>query len=123
MNRRAKQRGHVMMSRNVALSYMTYDPDAHQRLDDLAKKYGSWYLSQARAAHDDGQPVLNADGVESTLAECYNDAMVTAHALYVFLSENPRPGPESERESASRSHARPVDALDEEVDIAAGGRS
>ncbi|MFZ0141446.1 MAG: hypothetical protein WAL70_10205 [Aeromicrobium sp.] len=27
--------------------------------------------------------------MESTLAECYEDAMVTAHALYVYLVENP----------------------------------
>ena len=111
------------MSRFLAHSGMADDPDAHQRLDELSKKYGSWYLTQARAGRDDGQPVLDADGVESTLAECYDDAMVTAHALYVHLSENPRPSPGSERESASRSHARPVDALDEEVDIAAGGRT
>lgn len=111
------------MSRFLAHSGMADDPDAHQRLDELSKKYGSWYLTQARAGRDDGQPVLDADGVESTLAECYDDAMVTAHALYVHLSENPRPSPGPERESASRSHARPVDALDEEVDIAAGGRT
>ena len=97
---------------------MTYDPDAHRRLDDLSEKYGSWYLSQARAVRDDGRPVLDADGVESTLAECYNDAMVTAHALYVYLSENPRPVRGSQPESAP-----PVDAVGEEVDIAAGGRS
>jgi len=97
---------------------MTYDPDAHRRLDDLSEKYGSWYLSQARAFRDEGQPVLDADGVESTLAECYNDAMTTAHALYVYLSENPRPGPGSPPEPAP-----PADALGEEVDVAAGGRS
>jgi hypothetical protein len=59
------------------------------------------------------------------LAECYNDAMVTAHALYVYLSENPRPTPGSpQRESATPSPARPVDTHDEEeVDVAAGGRS
>lgn len=103
---------------------MTYDPDAHRRLDDLSEKYGSWYLSQARAFRDEGQPVLDADGVESTLAECYDDAMVTAHALYVYLSENPRSTPGSpQRESATPSPARPVDAHDEEVDVAAGGRS
>ena len=108
---------------HVAHSCMTYDPVAHRRLDDLSTKYGSWYLTQARLAHDDALPVYNADGIESTLSDCYNDAMVTAHALYVYLSENPRPdsGP-SQSESASRSHARPVDALGEEVDITAGGR-
>jgi len=111
------------MSRHVAHSCMTYDPVAHRRLDDLSTKYGSWYLTQARLAHDDALPVYNADGVESTWSDCYNDAMVTAHALYVYLSENPRPDPGSpQRESASPSHGRSVDALDEEVDIAAGGR-
>jgi hypothetical protein len=102
---------------------MAYDPDAHQRLDDLSKKYGNWYLSQARSVLDGEPPVLDADGHESTLADCYNDAMVTAHALYAYLSENPRPGHGSpERESASRPLPPRADALDQEVDIAAGGR-
>lgn len=87
---------------------MTYDPDAHRCLDDLSEKYGSWYLSQARAVRGDGQPVLDADGAKSTLAECYNDAMVTAHALYAYLSENPRPDPGAPP-GESASLARSVD--------------
>ena len=68
---------------------MAYNPGAHQRLEALSEKYRDWYLSQARQTRDVGRPVLNADGMESTLAECYEDAMVTAHALYAYLVENP----------------------------------
>jgi hypothetical protein len=70
---------------------MAYNPDAHQRLEALSEKYHDWYMSRARLTRDPGRPVLNADGIESTLAECYEDAMVTAHALYVYLVENPAP--------------------------------
>jgi hypothetical protein len=70
---------------------MAYHLDAHQRLEALSEKYRDWYMSRARLASDRGRPVLNADGMESTLAECYEDAMVTAHALYVYLVENPAP--------------------------------
>ena len=71
---------------------MAYDPSAHQRLENLSVKYRDWYLTQARTAHEAGRAVLNADGIESSLSECYDDAMVTAHALYTYLSENPPPG-------------------------------
>jgi hypothetical protein len=68
---------------------MAYDPGAHERLEALSTKYGDWYMSQVNSAHDDGQPVLNADGIESNLIRCYEDALVTAHALSVYLAENP----------------------------------
>ena len=67
---------------------MAYDPDAHQRLEALSEKYRDWYMAEARYKHDPGRLVLNADGQESSLAECYEDAMVTAHALYVYLVEH-----------------------------------
>jgi len=70
---------------------MAYDPDAHKRLEDLSAKYRDWYLYQARSAHEAGRTVLNADYSVSSLSECYEDAMVTAHALYVYLVENPAP--------------------------------
>ena len=82
---------------------MAYNPGAHQRLEALSEKYRDWYLSQARQARDAGRPVLNADGMESTLAECYEDAMVTAHALYVYLVENPAP------------HGRPPEVVQQPV--------
>jgi hypothetical protein len=85
----------VMMYRMVAPSTMAYDLDAHQRLDDLATKYGNWYLSLLRSARDDGLPVYDADGAESTMSDCYDDAIVTAHALWVYLSDHPRPGQEA----------------------------
>jgi hypothetical protein len=68
---------------------MAYDPGAHERLVALSMKYGDWYRSQVNRAHDDGQPVLNADGIESNLFRCYEDALVTAHALSAYLAENP----------------------------------
>ncbi len=87
---------------------MAYDPDAHQRLDELAIKYGSWYLTLLRSTHDDRLPVLDADGIESTLSGCYTDAIVTAHALYAYLSEHPRPG-QGTTPSRSVTLPRPVD--------------
>ena len=91
---------------------MAYDPDAHQRLEALSEKYRDWYMSQARRTRDPGRPVINADGMESTLAECYEDAMVTAHALYAYLVENTAShGPTS---AAVQHHVPPlVNVLDE----------
>lgn len=70
---------------------MAYDPDAHKRLEDLSTKYRDWYLSHARYANEAGRQVLNADYKVSSLAECYEDAMVTAQALVMYLTENPPP--------------------------------
>ena len=102
----------VMMYRMVAPSTMAYDLDAHRRLDELATKYGTWYLSLLHSARDDGLPVYDADGAESTVSDCYNDAIVTAHALWVYLSDHPRPAQE----------APPAEsvALPSPVDLSAG---
>jgi len=66
---------------------MAYDQDAHRRLDDLAKKYAN-RLSLVRSAREAGRPILNADGNELSLSDCYEDAMVTAQALYAYLVEH-----------------------------------
>ena len=87
---------------------MAYNPDAHQRLEALSEKYADWYMSRARLTRDPGRPVLNADGIESTLAECYEDAMVTAHALYVYLVENPAPHGRPPREVVQNHVPPPV---------------
>jgi hypothetical protein len=90
---------------------MAYDPDAHQRLEDLSTKYRDWYLSHARDAHEAGRPVLNADHQLSSLSECYEDAMVTAQALVTYLTENPPPDGmhqhQTVRHSPERSHISP----------------
>lgn len=89
---------------------MAYDPEAHLRLDELSKKYSSWFLSQVRSAHEAGQPILNADGLESSLTDCYEDAVVTAQALYAYLAENPIPDHGSpRREAVPRPSLRAVD--------------
>ena len=67
---------------------MPYDPDAHRCLDALSTKYGSW-LSQVRSDGETEQPIFDADGNESSLSECYQDALVTAHALFAYLVEHP----------------------------------
>jgi hypothetical protein len=92
---------------------MAYNPDAHQRLEALSEKYRDWYMSQARQTRKAGRSVLNADGMESTLAECYEDAMVTARALYVYLVENPAPHGSRPREAVERHVPLPVDVLDD----------
>lgn len=79
---------------------MPYDPDAHRLLEALSRKYSDW-LPYARSAQDSGRLVLDADGSESTLADCYQDAWVTAHAVYVYLVENPPPDDRARREAAS----------------------
>lgn len=96
---------------------MAYDPDAHQRLDELSKKYCSWFLSQVRSDHEVGQPVLNADGIESSLSACYEDAVVTVQALYAYLVENPIPDHGSpRREAIPRPFLHAVDVLDDADD-------
>lgn len=90
---------------------MAYNPDAHQRLEALSEKYCDWYMSQARRTRDPGRPVINADGMESTLAECYEDAMVTAHALYVYLVENPAQHGQPPTEAAQHPAPPPANAL------------
>ena len=111
-----------MMHRIVALSHMAYNPETHRRLDELSEKYGSWYLSQLHAAHEGRQPILNADGIESTLSDCYEDALVTAHALYVYLSDNPNSEDQGSPRgvSVSRPLQPPVDVLDDAVDVSSG---
>ena len=100
---------------------MVYDPDAHRRLDELSKKYSSWFLSQVRSAHEAGQPVLNADGIESSLSDCYEDAVVTAQALYAYLAEDPVPDQGSpRRETIPRQIPRAFDVLDDAVDDSTG---
>ena len=91
---------------------MAYNPDAHQRLEALSDKYRDWYMSQARRTRDPGRPVINADGMESSLADCYEDAMVTAHALYVYLVENPAPHGRHPHEAVQHRVLPPVNALD-----------
>ena len=109
-----------MIQRNLAHPYMAYDPGAHERLEALSTKYGDWYMSQVNTAHDDGRPVLNADGIESNLFRCYEDALVTAHALSVYLTENPCQDLESpRRESVLPPPPPPVHALDHALDVVA----
>ena len=99
---------------------MAYDPGAHERLEALSTKYGDWYMSQANGAHDDGKPVLTADGIESTLFHCYEDALVTAHALSVYLAENPCHDLESPRsQSVLPPPPPPVDVLDHALEVVA----
>jgi len=92
---------------------MAYDPGAHQRLEALSEKYRDWYMSQARQTRAPGRPVLNADGIESTLSECYEDAMVTAHALYVYLVENPAPHGRPQSEAIQQHVPLPVNVFDD----------
>ena len=107
-----------MIRRNPAPPYMAYDPGAHERLEALSTKYGDWYMSQVNRAHADGQPVLNADGVESNLVRCYEDALVTAHALSVYLAVNPCQDLGSPRpESVLRPPPLPTNALDHPLDV------
>jgi hypothetical protein len=84
---------------------MGYSLDAHRRMEELAGKYGAW-LVQAGSDQEAGRPILNADGVVSTLSECYRDALVTAEALYAYLVAEP------ETEDAPSPLARPVDVVD-----------
>lgn len=99
---------------------MAFDPAAYLHLDGLATKYRDW-LTQVTSDAEAGQPILNADGIESSLADCFADALVTAQALYVYLVENdvhdPTP-PESE--AVLRPLAAPVDVLADTVDVSAG---
>ena len=88
---------------------MPYDPAAHQRLEGLARKYRDW-LSHARSAQESGRPVINADGVDSSLSDCYQDAWITAHAVYVYLVENP-PANGLPRGGADLRPPRPIDVL------------
>ena len=107
-----------MIQRNLAHPCMAYDPGAHERLEALSTKYGDWYMSQVNRAQEDGQPVRNADGIESSLLHCYEDALITAHALSVYLAENPCQDLESPRpESIVRPP--PVNALDHPLDVVA----
>ena len=89
---------------------MAYDPNAHRLLEALSRKYSEW-LSYARSAQESGRMVLDADGIESTLSDCYEDARVTAHAVYVYLMENPPPDGRPRRETASRALTQPVELL------------
>jgi hypothetical protein len=98
---------------------MAYDPGAHERLEALSTKYGDWYMSQVSSAHGDGQPVLNADGSESTLFRCYEDALITAHALSVYLAENPCQGLESPQLESVLPPSPLVHELDHALDVVA----
>lgn len=101
---------------------MAYNPGAHERLEALSTKYGDWYMSQVNSAHGVGQPVLNADGIESTLFRCYEDALVTAHALSAYLAENPCQGLESPRPEPvlhAPPPAPPVHVLHHPLDVVA----
>ena len=109
-----------MIQRDLTHPCMAYDPGAHERLEALSTKYGDWYMSQVNSSHDHGQPVLNADGIESNLVRCYEDALVTAHALSAYLAENPCQGLESPRpETVLRSPPPPVHVLDHALDVVA----
>ena len=80
-------------------------PDAHRHMEELAKKYGDW-ITQARSDQEAGLPIFNADGVESTLSACYQDALVTAEALYAYLVSEP------DTKDSTSPLARPVDVVD-----------
>jgi hypothetical protein len=109
-----------MIQRNLTHPCMAYDPGTHERLEALSTKYGDWYMAQVHRARDDGRPVLNADGIESTLFRCYEDALVTAHALSAYLAENPCQDLESpRRESIVRPPPSPLHALDHALDVVA----
>jgi hypothetical protein len=96
---------------------MTFDPAAYLHLEGLAKKYRDW-LTQVTADAEPGQPLLNADGIESSLADCFADALVTAQALYMYLVENDvhdQTSPESE--AVLQPLAASVNLLDDAVDV------
>jgi hypothetical protein len=88
---------------------MTFDPAAYRHLDGLAKKYRDW-LTQFTSDGESGPRVLDADGIGSSLAECYADALVTAQAVYVYLLENgAHEQTSTEREPVPPPPALPVD--------------
>jgi len=64
---------------------MAYDPDEHGRLDSLYLKYGARLQSEARTVRDNGHPKFAGHD----LAEHYEDALATAHAVYAYLLAHP----------------------------------
>ena len=87
------------------LTMREFDGDVAERATRyLAVFPTAFFLPGPRLTRDPGRPVLNADGMESTLTECYEDAMVTAHALYVYLVENPALHGRPAREVVVRHH-------------------
>ena len=64
---------------------MPYDPDEHGRLESLYLKYGARLQSEARTVQENGQPRFAGHG----LAEHYEDALATAHAVYAYLLAHP----------------------------------
>lgn len=78
---------------------MPYDPDEHGRLESLYVKYGARLQSEARTVQESGQPPFAGHG----LAEHYEDALATAHAVYAYLLAHP-----VARESELRDESRPT---------------
>jgi hypothetical protein len=64
---------------------MPYDPDEHGRLESLYLKYGARLQSEARTVRDQGAPRFAGHD----LAEHYEDALATAHAVYAYLLAQP----------------------------------
>ncbi len=106
-----------MIQRSLAPSCMAYQPGAHECLEALSTKYGNWYMSLVNSAHDD-EPVLNADGIQSTLLACYEDALVTALALSVYLTENPGHDLESPRPRSVPPPPPRTNVRDHPLDVA-----
>jgi hypothetical protein len=64
---------------------MAYDPDEHGRLESLYLKYGALLQSEARSIREQGRP----DFAGHDLAEQYENALATAHAVYAYLLAHP----------------------------------
>ena len=64
---------------------MPYDPDEHGRLESLYLKYGTRLQSETRNVQESGQPQFAGHD----LAEHYEDALATAHAVYAYLLAHP----------------------------------
>lgn len=64
---------------------MPYDPDEHGRLESLYLKYGARLQSEARSVRENGHPQFAGHD----LAEHYEDALATAHAVYAYLLARP----------------------------------
>ena len=64
---------------------MPYDPDEHGRLESLYLKYGARLQSEARTVREFGSPQFAGHD----LAQHYEDALATAHAVYAYLLAHP----------------------------------
>ena len=81
---------------------MPYDPDEHGRLESLYLKYGARLQSEARTVEESGQPQFAGHD----LAEHYEDALATAHAVYAYLLAHPVARQEKRESRAKPERAR-----------------